>query len=126
MIVVYRYKHELALLKQEFPIGESLTPQSFDRWRSKQLAILFLNQHSDCMGFNLQSGGYHIIWNSLTFSPANFKQMIARLHRPPVDSPVYCHFLIAENTVDEEMLSRLNREIQQIERFNLHVHQLAH
>lgn len=58
-------------------------------------------------GLNLQEGGHVIVWYGLTWSLELYQQANARLHRQGQERPVIVHHLIAEGTVDEEVLRAL-------------------
>ena len=59
-------------------------------------------------GLNLQKGGHNIVWFSLTYSYEHYSQLIGRLHRQGQKNKVHNHILIAENTIDELVLAKLN------------------
>ena len=58
-------------------------------------------------GLNLQKGGNHIIWYSLTYSYEGYTQLIGRLHRTGQANNVHNHILQAEDTLDTVIYERL-------------------
>ena len=61
-------------------------------------------------GLNLQEGGHIIVWYGLTWSLELYQQANARLHRQGQEKPVIIHHLIAEGTVDEDVMDALRRK----------------
>ena len=58
-------------------------------------------------GLNLQAGGSIIVWFGLPWSLELYEQANARLHRQGQEKSVIVHHIIAENTIDETVLSAL-------------------
>ena len=58
-------------------------------------------------GLNLQSGGSTLCWFGLTWSLELYQQANARLYRQGQEKPVIIHHLIAEGTVDEQVMDAL-------------------
>lgn len=56
---------------------------------------------------HLQDGGHVIVWYGLTWSLELYQQANARLHRQGQKMPVIIHHLIAEGTVDEQVMKAL-------------------
>ena len=61
-------------------------------------------------GLNLQEGGHVIVWYGLTWSLELYQQANARLYRQGQDKPVIIHHLIAEGTVDEQVMRALQEK----------------
>ena len=59
-------------------------------------------------GLNLQYGGNIIVWFSLTWSLELYQQANKRLHRIGQDKPVIIHHLIAQDTIDENVVKVLS------------------
>ena len=62
-------------------------------------------------GLNLQSGGSTLIWFGLTWSLELYQQTNARLWRQgQTADTVVIHHLIAEDTIDEKIMSALKKK----------------
>lgn len=51
-----------------------------------------------------------IVWYGLTWSLELYQQANARLYRQGQEKPVVIHHLLAEGTVDEQVMSALHRK----------------
>ena len=79
------------------------------RWNQGKIPVLFVNPQSASHGLNIQDGGHTIIWLTPTWSNETYRQANKRLHRSGQTQPVQVIHLVAEGTVDEELLKRLNQ-----------------
>ena len=78
-----------------------------ERWNRREIPILVANPQSSSEGLNLQKGGNNICWFGLTWSLRDWLQFNKRLHRMGQESTVFCHAILARNTVDEHVYQRL-------------------
>ena len=108
VLVAYLYRHDLARLKARFSqaveIGE---PGAIERWNAGELPLLLAHPASAGHGLNLQAGGSAIVWFGLTWSNELHLQFNARLHRQGQHRPVVVSYLVAEDTVDRDILAAL-------------------
>lgn len=58
-------------------------------------------------GLNLQDGGNIIVWFGLTWSLELYQQANARLDRQGQKRSVIVHHLVAEGTIDEDVMKAL-------------------
>ena len=79
-------------------------------WNNGEIQILLAQPQSASYGLNLQKGGHHIIWFSLTWNLEHYQQANARLYRQGQEKPVIIHHLIAKDTVDEVVYSALQKK----------------
>lgn len=109
VIVYYSYKHDLARLRERFPEAQTLddAPDGIARWNRGEIPILLAHPASMGYGLNLQDGGHRMVWFGLTWSLELFSQAVARLHRQGQDKPVFVHYLVCEDTIDEKVLRAL-------------------
>jgi SNF2 family DNA or RNA helicase len=125
VIIAYNYKHERYMLKKAFPaarqLGSGISAQEFQEnvelWNAKKIPVLLCNPASVSHGLNLQAGGCHIVWFSLTYSYENYTQLVGRLHRTGQAHGVHNHLLIVKNTLDEVILSKLQHKDQSQKHF---------
>ena len=116
LLIAYHYKHDLAAIRKalgDVPyIGSGVTPDQTnklcERWNKGQIPVLLGHPMSMSHGLNLQTGGLDICWFSLTWNLEDYLQFNARIHRQGVNGKVRIHRLVAAETIDEAMLSRLN------------------
>ena len=59
-------------------------------------------------GLNLQSGGSMIVWFGLNWSLELYQQFNGRLHRQGQTKPVRIVHIVAEDTIDQRVLSALS------------------
>ena len=86
-----------------------------DKFRQKQidmfqededLKLIICGIRAGSMGINLTAGSY-VIFGELDWSPPIHRQAEDRLHRIGQKKPVFAHYLIGENTMDETIVSTL-------------------
>lgn len=114
---IYAYKHELMRLRKEYPgfdvIGSETKTQVsksgaksdleriVDKWNAGQSEGLLVHPASVGHGLNLQYGGRHFGWFTLTDSLELYQQLLKRLHRSGQKQSVMNYLLLARDTVDE-------------------------
>jgi len=114
LLVAYEYKHDLTIIKHFMKdkfkfepryIGGGCTTEevqdSVEMWNAGELPMLLVNPQSAAHGLNLQEGGSHLCWYSLTWNLEHYLQLNARLWRQGQKQGVFIHHLIAKDTIDE-------------------------
>lgn len=108
VLIFYSYKHDLAAIKEAIPEARTLDgPQDIADWSAGKVQVLLAHPASVGYGLNLQEGGHVIVWYGLTWSLELYQQANARLYRQGQEKPVIIHHLIAEGTVDEQVMDAL-------------------
>lgn len=108
VLVFYSYRHDLEAIKAAIPEAEELTDSdSIVSWNAGEIRVLLAHPMSVGYGLNLQEGGHVIVWYGLTWSLELYQQANARLYRQGQTKPVIIHHLIAEGTVDEQVMKAL-------------------
>lgn len=111
VLVFYSYKHDLAAIQEAIPEAKILDgPEDIAAWNAGRVQVLLVHPASVGYGLNLQEGGHVIVWYGLTWSLELYQQANARLYRQGQDKPVIIHHLIAEGTVDEQVMTALERK----------------
>jgi SNF2 family DNA or RNA helicase len=111
VLVFYSYRHDVGAIKAEIPeAGELEGPEDIAAWNAGQIQVLLAHPASVGYGLNLQDGGHIIVWYGLTWSLELYQQANARLHRQGQEKPVIIHHLIAEGTVDEQVMRALQHK----------------
>jgi SNF2 family DNA or RNA helicase len=123
VLVAYHFKSDLVRLKTRFPKGKALDArsQTIDDWNAGKIPVLFAHPASAGHGLNLQDGSNILAFFSVNWNLEEHQQIIERIG--PVRQlqaghkrPVFLHFILAADTVDEMILERLQtkREVQDI------------
>lgn len=105
MLVFYWYQHDATRLKQRFPHARTLDdPAAIAEWNAGEIPLLLAHPASAGHGLNLQAGGHTAVWFSLTWSLELYQQANGRLHRQGQTERVVVNHLIAEGTIDEDVM----------------------
>ena len=108
VLVFYSFRHDLQAIKDRIPEARELSgPGDISAWNRGEIRVLLAHPASVGYGLNLQDGGHVIVWYGLTWSLELYQQANARLHRQGQTRPVIIHHLIAEGTVDEQVMRAL-------------------
>ena len=86
------------------------TAESIRKWNNKEIPVGLIHPASAGHGLNLQSGGSCIVWFGLTWSLELYQQTNARLWRQGQKETVVIHHLVAKNTIDEDVMSALEKK----------------
>lgn len=108
LLVFYSYRHDLEAMREAFPDARILNgSEDIADWNDGKIKMLLAHPASVGYGLNLQDGGHVIVWYGLTWSLELYQQANARLYRQGQEKPVIIHHLIAEGTVDEQVMKAL-------------------
>ena len=110
LLVCYRFKAELEELKSTLPAGVLHTSDEkgvFDAWNAGEIPVLAAHPASIGHGLNLQHGGHTIVWTTLPWSTEEWEQANKRLSRQGQKHTVIIHKVMARNTLDSIIASRL-------------------
>jgi len=107
ILVMYWFKHELARIRARFPKAETFDgEQSMLRWQRGEIEMLLLHPASAGHGIDgLQAGGALVLWYSPTWSLELYQQANARLARQGQKSTVIVGVLVAQGTIDEDVMA---------------------
>lgn len=116
-LVFYGYQHERdrileVLKKTNLRVRVFKTADDEAAWNKGEVDILLAHPASTAYGLNLQDGGHHVIWFGPTWSLEQYQQANKRLHRQGQKYPVIIHHLIAEGTVDEDVIKALDNKCE--------------
>lgn len=111
ILVFYSYRHDIGAIRRWIPDARELkTADDIAAWNRGEIPVLLAHPASVGYGLNLQEGGRIVVWYGLTWSLELYQQANARLHRQGQTRPVIVHHLIAEGTVDEQVMKALERK----------------
>ncbi len=109
VMVFYNYNHDLDRLKARYPKARTLdTAKDIADWNNGKIQMLLVHPASAGHGLNLQAGGHIIVWFGLTWSLEHYQQANARLDRQGQTESVIVHHLVAEGTIDEDVMRVLS------------------
>ncbi len=108
VLVFYSYKHDLKRIQDRFKEAKILdTAEDIKDWNEGKIPMLLAHPASAGHGLNLQDGGNIIVWFGLTWSLELYQQANARLDRQGQKQSVIVHHLVAEGTIDEDVIKAL-------------------
>lgn len=114
VMVAYHFKSDLARLQRRYPKGRVLdaNPDTIRDWNAGRVPLLFAHPASAGHGISLQHGGNILAFFSLNWSLEEHLQIIERIgpmrqKQSGYNRPVFVHYLMAKNTVDDMILERL-------------------
>jgi len=119
LMLVYNYLEDLNMIYDvcgPMPyLGHNVTDAGSDAairaWNSGRLRFMAMHPASGGHGLNLQAGGADMAWISPPWSPEQWEQTIARLHRPGQGRHVMVRVCAAANTVDEMKINRVQNKM---------------
>lgn len=123
VLVAYHFKSDLARLLKAFPKGRQLDkdPQTLRDWNAGKIPVLFAHPASAGHGLNLQDGGNILVFFSVNWNLEEHQQIIERIGptrqmQAGHDRPVFIHYILGRDTVDEIVLARIEtkREVQDL------------
>ena len=111
ILVFYSYKHDLAAIRGRFPDVRMMeSADDIAAWNDGRIRLLAAHPASVGYGLNIQDGGHIIVWYGLPWSLELYQQANARLYRQGQSKTVIIHHLVADDTVDEQVMKALERK----------------
>jgi SNF2 family DNA or RNA helicase len=113
VLVAYHFRTDLQRLKKHFPHGRVFDddPKTEDAWNSGKIPVMFIHPASGGHGVNLQYGGNILAFFGHWWDMELRDQVIERIgpmrqFQSGLNRLVTIHDIVAENTVDEDVLLR--------------------
>ena len=112
VLVAYNFRSDLERILKRHPSARILDkdPSVISEWNRGEIDLLLAHPAAAGHGLNLQDGGNILVWFGLTWNLEHYEQMNKRLHRSGQSEPVTVYHLIAEHTLDEEVMERLTKK----------------
>jgi SNF2 family DNA or RNA helicase len=114
VLVAYNFKHDLERLRRRFRQARVLDadPDTIRQWNAGRIEVLLAHPASAGHGLNLQDGGNILAFFGLNWSLEEHMQIIERIgptrqKQAGYDRPVFVHYIMARDTVDDMVLDRL-------------------
>jgi len=118
MLVAYSFLSECREVMKQIKGARRLeTAQDIADWNAKKIETALVHPASIGHGLNLQTGGSLLVWLSLTYDAELYSQLNKRLHRRGQTDTVSIVHLVARNTIDEKILTVLQRKQETAKRF---------
>lgn len=117
VLCAYHFKSDLARLKKAFPKARVLDskPQTIKDWNAGKIQLLFAHPASAGHGLNLQHGGNILVYFAHTWNLEERQQILERIGpvrqlQAGYDRPVFVYLIVARDTVDELVISRVDEK----------------
>ena len=110
LLVAYWFKHDRERIMKRFPARDISIKKDIDDWNAGKIPVALIHPASAGHGLNLQEGGSIIVWFSMTWSLELYQQLNARLYRQGQEHTVVIAHLVTAGTVDEDILSAIERK----------------
>ncbi len=114
VLVAYRFKSDLARLRLAFPCGRALidADDMIEHWNAGKVPVLFVHPKSAGHGLNLQDGSNVLVFFNIDFNLEEHLQVIERIgpmrqKQAGHARPVFLHYILARDTIDEQIFERL-------------------
>ncbi len=119
LIVAYQFDHDVERIERRLKaeklkfatikggVSAKKSDAIIDQWNAGKLDVLVVQPQALSHGANLQFCGNDLVWYGLTDRPEVYQQFNKRLHRQGVVGTVRIHHILAERTVEEAVLERL-------------------
>ena len=123
VLVAYHWKADLERLLKAFPKGRALdkNPRTIKDWNAGKIPVLFAHPASAGHGLNLQDGGHILVFFSHWWDLEQYQQIIERIGptrqaQAGHPRPVFLYHIIAKDTVDELVITRMKskRTVQEV------------
>ena len=123
VLVAYYFKSDLARLRKAFPKARHLDadPKTIDDWNAGRIPVMLAHPASAGHGLNLQDGSNILVFFSVDWDLELHDQIIerigpARQKQSGHDRPVFIHYILASDTVEDVVMERLTtkREVQDL------------
>lgn len=116
VMVFYNFKHSLERILERFPQARCLRKGAAGQvdirdWNNDEIPIFLLHPKSAGHGLNLQESSCQtVVWFDQVWSLEEYMQANARVHRQGQTRNIVIMRLVAEGTMDEEVIKALERK----------------
>jgi len=108
VLIAYWFDEDRQRIENAFNCPTRIDKNTVRDWNAKRLNVLGIHPRSAGHGLNLAKGGATVIWYGPQWSRDLYEQTIARLWRTGQTETVRVFTVIAEGTVDEIIVDRVN------------------
>ena len=126
LLVAYQFQHDRARILKKFPDAVALAKgkkgnDQIDAWNRGEIPMLLVHLASAGHGLNLQDGGCHLAFYSMTWNYEHYAQVIERIgpvrqHQAGHPRPVFVYQIQAADTLDQVVHARVEgkEEVQDL------------
>ena len=126
LLVAYQFQHDRARILKKFPEAVALAKgkkgnDQIDAWNRGEIPMLLVHPASAGHGLNLQDGGCHLAFYSMTWNYEHYAQVIERIgpvrqHQAGHPRPVFVYQIQAADTLDQVVQARVEgkEEVQDL------------
>lgn len=113
LLVVYHWRFDKERIMRRFPFAREIkSSESIDEWNAGRIKLGLAYPGSVGHGIDLAKGGNHLCFYSHWWNLEHHDQIIERLGptrqaQHGLNRPVFLHYIVAEDTLDEDVLARL-------------------
>jgi len=118
VLLAYTYKSDLHRIMTRFKKYKPRrlkNDQDIKDWNAGKIQLMVMHPASGGHGLNLQKGGNIIVWFGQTWSLELYQQFNARLHRQGQTKPTIINHLVADKTIDLDVVAAIDRKDQKQE-----------
>lgn len=114
VVVFARFRHDLQMIHRAAVKANRISSElsgsenTLKDWQSGKTNVLAVQIQSGSEGVDFTRAA-HVVFYSLGFSLTQYKQALARTHRPGQDRTCFFHHLIANKTVDVKVYKAIER-----------------
>lgn len=117
VLVAYHFQSSLHRLQRAFPKGRvfDADPRTLREWNAGRISPLFIHPQSAGHGLNMQDGGAILADFDLDWNLEHYEQVIERIgpmrqKQSGHNRPVFRHRIIARDTIDQDVVDRLENK----------------
>jgi hypothetical protein len=112
LLVAYWYKSSLARLREAFPKAVVMDPagKAVAPWNKRKIDMMLIHPQGAGHGLNLQHGGHHLVFFDIPWSLELYLQTVGRLDRQGQKNRVVLHHLVADETVEKNVVKALREK----------------
>jgi len=123
LLVAYHFKSDLIRLQRAFPKARVLDedPATIDQWNAGEIPMLLSHPVSAGHGLNLQDGGNILVYFSHWWALEPRQQILERIgpmrqKQSGHERPVWVYNIVAEDTIDEDVILRIDskKSVQEV------------
>jgi hypothetical protein len=112
LIIACHYKHEQERLLKSIPwaVRFENTKEFLAKWNAGEIPCLVVDPRTLSHGLNMQQGGRHVLWFSVSWSSEIYDQLIGRLARHGQTGQVHVYRILCPGTIDDAVVEALRQK----------------
>ena len=113
VLVAWTYRSDMYRIMERFKKykpRQLKKEKDIDDWNAGKIPLMLMHPASGGHGLNLQKGGNIIVWFGQNWSLELYQQFNARLYRQGQTKPTIIHHLVADRTIDLDVIAAIARK----------------